>query len=318
MTQRWDDLVGRTATGTFLHTRRFLSYHGERFADRSLLLLDESGEPQGAFPAALDPADASTVVSHPGITYGGLLANRALRGEKVMHAFEALLAFYRERGIRRIRYKAVPPMYHRWPGQDDLYALFRASALLYRRDFSAAIDLKTPQPWSERRRRAVKRARAVPLTVVHGSEHLPAYWALLTAVLESRHRVRPVHALQEIQVLAGRFPDEIRFIGARSESGLAAGIVLFKTDTVCHVQYSAASAVGAEHGALDLVTESAIEEAVAQGKAWFDFGVSTEAQGSLLNGGLHEFKCGFGAGGVTYDFYEVQLAGSSNLGEGRN
>jgi hypothetical protein len=34
----WDDLVARSVNGTMLHTRRYLSYHGDRFRDRSLLI----------------------------------------------------------------------------------------------------------------------------------------------------------------------------------------------------------------------------------------------------------------------------------------
>ena len=34
----WDDLVARAVNGTMLHTRRYLSYHGDRFRDRSLLI----------------------------------------------------------------------------------------------------------------------------------------------------------------------------------------------------------------------------------------------------------------------------------------
>ncbi len=71
---------------TFLHTRRFLAYHQDRFKDVSLLLANDKGI-VGLFPAALDPAEARTVVSHPGITYGGLLhsGNRLLCSAGIRH-----------------------------------------------------------------------------------------------------------------------------------------------------------------------------------------------------------------------------------------
>src|SRR5258706_14896772 len=71
--ERWDDAVARSAAGTFLHTRRFLSYHGDRFQDCSLLCEDRKGRLIGVFPAALKPDDPACVASHPGAPYGGLL-----------------------------------------------------------------------------------------------------------------------------------------------------------------------------------------------------------------------------------------------------
>jgi len=303
----WDELVSRSGNGTFLHTRRFLSYHGERFADRSLLMVDERERPVAVFPAALDPADEQTWVSHPGITYGGIVHERAVRGQALVDILEAILAHARGQGVRRIVYKPVPAMYHRWPAQDDLYALFRCQARLYRRDLSAALDLAHPQPKSERRRRGVRRARAAGLEVVRGTAWLDRFWPILSGVLAARHEARPVHTLQEIQLLAGRFPDEIGFVGACRAGDLLGGTVLFETQAVCHAQYIAAGKTGTDLGALDLVFESATELAREAGRGWFDFGISTESQGRVLNSGLHEFKAGFGAGALTYDFYEVLL-----------
>lgn len=259
------------------------------------------------FPAALDPHDLDVIVSHPGITYGGLVCARQLRGEAVLHAMESVLGHFRACGARLLRYKAVPAMYHSWPAQDDLYALFRCSAHLYRRDLSSTIELARPQPFSERRRRGIKRARAAGLEVVRGSEYLEYFWPILSQTLESRHRSRPVHNMEEIRLLADRFPHEIGFVGARRDAEVVGGAVLFQTDTVCHAQYIAADEAGMELGALDLVFDTAIGDAKAAGRGWFDFGISTEEQGRVLNSGLHEFKSGFGGGALTYDSYEVSL-----------
>ena len=69
----WDALVTRSSNGTLLHTRRFLGYHGDRFADRSLVAEDKRGAIRAVFPAAVDPARSDTITSHPGATYGGIV-----------------------------------------------------------------------------------------------------------------------------------------------------------------------------------------------------------------------------------------------------
>jgi hypothetical protein len=65
---RWDAFVARAPIGNLLHTRAFLGYHGARFADRSLLLLDADDEIRAVLPAAVDPRDPARVISHPGAT----------------------------------------------------------------------------------------------------------------------------------------------------------------------------------------------------------------------------------------------------------
>jgi hypothetical protein len=287
--------------------RRFLSYHGDRFADRSLVLENDRGNWCGVFPAALDVADASIVVSHPGISYGGLLHAGELTGPDAMQALQTICKHYSGQGIRLLRYKAVPWIYHRRPAQDDAYALFRANAKLYRRDLSTAIDLSAPGRLSERRRRGIDKARKQGVEVVEGCAGVSDFWDVLTENLAARHDVRPVHTLEEIGLLQSRFPNEIRLLVAKHAGLVVAGALLFETDRVSHAQYIAATPKGRELAALDAVFDVAIQRASAGGRRYFDFGISTEQGGKLLNDGLYEFKAGFGGSGVVHDFYEIAL-----------
>src|ERR1022692_722952 len=148
----WDDLVGRSVNGTMLHTRRFLSYHGDRFSDRSLIITNPRGWPIGVFPAAEDPADPSVVTSHPGMTYGGLVHDGSLHGASMMRVLGEIADACRAQGFTRLRYKAVPPIYQSAPADDDVHALFRLGASRYRCDLAAAINLsRRGRGWSSRR-----------------------------------------------------------------------------------------------------------------------------------------------------------------------
>ena len=110
---------------TFIHTRRFLAYHRDRFRDLSVLLKNEKDQVLGLLPAAIDQQDEHRVVSHPGITFGGVLHAGELYGEKMIEAIESLRSYYAGRGLRSLRYRAIPYIYDRTPSGDDLYALFR-------------------------------------------------------------------------------------------------------------------------------------------------------------------------------------------------
>src|SRR5713101_8013590 len=134
-----DEFVARAPMATLLHTRSYLSYHGERFRDVSVWLMDEKERLAGVFPAAIDPTDDKCVVSHPGVTYGGIVHVGRLRGERMIEALNALCRHYAQDGFETLRYKAVPYIYHRAPSNDDLYALFRLGARRYRCDLSSTI-----------------------------------------------------------------------------------------------------------------------------------------------------------------------------------
>src|SRR5215210_5268334 len=88
--ESWETLVAESWNGTFLHRRKFLSYHGGRFQDLSLVLEDDGGNIIGVFPAALDPIRKDRVVSHPGLTYGGIVHAGSLRGEMMIEALQAV------------------------------------------------------------------------------------------------------------------------------------------------------------------------------------------------------------------------------------
>src|SRR3982074_2235698 len=114
----WDEFVAPAHAATLLHTRRYLSYHGENFRDVSLTLWDEKGRLVGVFPAAIDPHDDRCVVSHPGVTYGGVVHHGGLRGELMIESLQLLRQHYAQQGLATLRYKAGAYIYYQTPSRD--------------------------------------------------------------------------------------------------------------------------------------------------------------------------------------------------------
>jgi hypothetical protein len=297
---------------TFLHSRRYLGYHEHRFTDKSLLLYDSRRRLVGLFPAAVDPGEAERVVSHPGITYGGLLHVGALGGGAAIEALSAIRDHYAREGFRSLRYKAVPHVYHRRPSADDIYALTQLGAGLVRCDLSSAIDLGDRGRPSDRRRRGARKAREKGIDVRVDREALGNLWDVLEQNLATRHSVRPTHTVDEIRALIELFPDAIEVVVARLAGEVVAGVVLFCTSRVVHAQYIASTEEGRKASALDATVEHCIGLATSAGARFFDFGISTESGGRVLNGGLHAFKSEFGGGGVIHTFHDLELAGPTS------
>jgi len=303
--EAWEEFIIRAPMATFLHSRRYLNYHGDRFADQSLMLRDTRANLLGVFPAATDPEDERRVVSHPGITFGGVLHDGSLAGEMIVQALTEIRDHYAERGFRAIRYKAVPHIYHVRPAADDIYALMRLGAQLYRCDLSCAIDLSNRAKPSERRRRGVRKAMARGVELAVDRDALDEFWVVLDENLMNRHSVRPTHSADEMRLLQSLFPEAIELVAARMGDRVVAGVVLFKTESVVHAQYIASTEEGRTANALDAVFEHCIRAAALSGTRFFDFGVSTVGEGRTLNAGLHKFKSEFGGGGVAHTFYDL-------------
>jgi hypothetical protein len=298
----WDDLVRRARAPHFMLTRGYSEYHADRFQDASLLVFEGS-----TLLAAL-PASRSedTVSSHGGLTFGGFVTDRRMTAERMLGTLEAVVAHLRAGGVRRLIYKAVPAIYHRTPASEDVYALVRAGARLVRRDLSSTIELGDRLPYSKGRKAQVKRARGA--YAVAQEPDFTDFWAIEEEALVRRHGLRPVHSLEEISLLAGRFPDELTLHCARDADGaVAAGVVIFATPVVAHTQYIASSEPGMAGGAVDAVIDHLLSDVYAD-RRYFDFGISTEQGGSVLNGGLVRNKESYGARGSVYDFYELELS----------
>jgi len=302
----WDKLVVESWNGTFLHTRRFLSYHCERFQDISLVIEDSSGQMIGVFPAAIDPAKQDRAISHPGITYGGIVHNGKVRGTVMVKVLHLISETYQKIGVCTLRYKTVPYIYHRVPASDDLYALFRLEAVRYRCDLCSTIDLDSQVRLSRGRTQALKKARNAGVCIKYGTKYLEEFWQILEEN-KKKYGVKPIHSWQEIQYLYSLFPDNIEIVVGVLNNQVVAGAVLFKTDQVIHPQYGAASLEGYTICALDLIYQHCIEKSKSARVRYFDFGISNENEGHYLNESLDEFKSMFGGRGVVHEFYEINL-----------
>jgi len=300
----WDAFVETSRQNTFLFRRGYMDYHSHRFEDCSLMAFE------GGALKALLPANrrGDELFSHQGLTYGGWITPvKGLDGSGMLDVWAAMAAFMRDGGMSRLHYKCVPWIYSSCPADEDRYALFRAGARLDACQLSSAIDLTRPVGFDSNARRNVR--RALSLGVRAGADtDFAGFWEVLSGVLSERYDTRPVHTLDEMELLAGRFPENIRLYTARTAEGeLLGGVVMYFTGNVAHAQYIAATHRGKASGALPLVFSRVLEDCAAGGWRYLDFGVSCERGGAYLNAGLLRQKSGFGGRGVTYESWTVDF-----------
>ncbi len=298
---KWDAFIDVSKNGTFLFKRDYMDYHSDRFHDHSLIFLLKNSI------LALLPATSlgSVFSSHAGLTYGGLVMSKNITAVEVLEIFRLLMAYLADNGFKKFIYKPIPHIYHEIPAEEDLYALFRAKAILVARGLSSTIFQSERLKFRNIRKHGVKKALKNGV-VAEQSQDFSSFWKILETNLTQRHGLLPVHTLDEIRLLRDRFPNEIKLYVAKLGDDVIAGVVVYNTKHVAHSQYIAASPKGRDLGALDLIFDYLIGNVYSNSR-YFDFGISTERDGSYLNESLIYQKEGFGGRGICYDRYEIEV-----------
>ena len=308
---QWSQFVANSRNALFMFKRDFMDYHSDRFDDFSLMIYE------GNRLLALLPLNRvnDEVISHGGLTYGGVLFDDKMSSNKMIELFTRVSEFLLEQGVNSLVYKAIPYIYHDVPSQEDLYALTLLGGQLIRRDLSSAIDFNRSVKMSKGRKYQINQARKAGIEVKQQDDY-SQYWQLLDDVV-SKHGAKPTHSLAEITQLAASFPKNIRLYQATKDDQLEAGVVVFDNLNVIHTQYMAASDAGRDSGALDLIIATLLEQH-KDSHQYFSFGISTENGGRYLNTGLVRQKESFGARAITHDFYQLNLTQVHNHLEALN
>ena len=305
--QVWDSFVTGSRNGTFLFYRGYMDYHADRFQDCSLMCY-RKGKLHAIVPAHLK---GDVFCSHSGLTYGGIVYDGKMTVQGMLDLFTAISCFLRTHtGAAKWVYSPVPYIYACYPAEEDLYALFRFGARLVERKVSTVVPLFNKRCGRYMvKRREGRKARKEDMgrfTILQDADYA-AFWKVLESNLEERHGARPVHSLDEIELLHSRFPSHIILYRVCTGSGeTVAGCVLYVSRNVVHVQYIGSTAEGRAHKALDLLFAYLMDEVFADAR-YFDMGTSVEKGGRVLNEGLVFQKEGFGGRAVVYDTYEMDL-----------
>ncbi|MFQ5751292.1 MAG: GNAT family N-acetyltransferase [bacterium] len=298
---KWDEFVKGAKNTHFMFFRDYMDYHRDRFVDHSLLIYNDASEIIALLPANLIER---TLVSHSGLTFGGFIMDHRMKTPRMMKIFEAVIKLLKDINIEEWIYKTIPSIYHTVPAEEDRFCLSCHSAKLIRRDVLSVVDPGHQIEFQQRRIRGIKKAIRNGLKVKQTND-FGQFWKVLEQNLLTRYKVKPVHNLSEIILLADRFLDNIKLFACCKDNEIVAGVVTYETNKVVHAQYIASNEIGKAYGALDLVFQYLIKQS-AQKRKYFDFGISNE-QDTSLNIGLNEFKESFGARTVVHDHYLLQI-----------
>ncbi len=298
---QWDEFIKSARNGNFLFLRNYMDYHADHYIDCSYLILDND-----KIEAVL-PGNVSNNCwySHEGLTFGGLITSNKVTVNKTVEIFKLLCDELKKDGILKVIYKSIPLIYHRIPAQEDIYALFILNAVKIGCNISSVIFQDNKLRFSELRRRGIQKSIRGNVQVAESNDY-PSFWEILESNLFHKYNTKPVHSLEEIQLLNSLFPDQIKLYTAEQNGIMIGGIVLYFINNAIKVQYISGDEAGKKLGALDLLFDMLINDKYKHIPI-FDFGISSEKKGKYLNENLIFQKEGFGGRGIVYEIYELKL-----------
>jgi len=285
-----------------------MDYHNDRFQDYSLLVYKDE-KLVGMLPANISEG---VLHSHQGLSYGGLLLQRKVKFNEVLEICKAVFSFLSSEGIKKVQLKLLPKIYYEIPSDEMNYVLFLLKAKRTRVDIASVIENSNRLKIQSNRIEGVKKAQKSGLRIEQVVS-FEAFWnEILIPNLTMQHASKPTHTLEEITLLAKRFPKKIVQYNVYKENIIVGGATVFETKQVANVQYISANSNKQALGTLDFLFEYLIKEKYVT-KKYFSFGISNENQGMSLNEGLLYWKECFGARSIAHEFYEIETANHSLL-----
>lgn len=298
---QWNDLIGRSKNGTFLFHRDFMEYHSDRFNDYSLLVFD-GDRLRAAFPANIVSGE---LISHQGLTYGGLIYEDRLPLVTISEMFKAIVDFVRSDGVLKILVKQIPYIYYKCAANEMDYILHKEGASQYRKDLNLAIDFSKKVNISKSKLKHFRRISNLGLEVKLDQDFELFWDKVLVPRLGERHNVKPVHTKEEIRLLHNRFPSNILQYNVYKDGEILAGITIFHCGNVIKSQYGATTKEGEKVRALDFVFITLINE-YRDKVSFFDMGTVTDNSPDGYNNGLLTQKQELGCSIYLQDFYALQ------------
>jgi hypothetical protein len=315
--KEWEEFVGSSVNGTFMQERKFLGYHPlDRFSDHSLMFIEDK-RIIAVLPAAIVQQEGKRIlVSHPGASHGGLIIKSSLSTKKCLELVSTLVEYCARTGFDYIRLKPVPKVYHRELSDQLDFALRFSGFRLEYTELATVLELKKgEEPFvkgvmSDTAFRNYQKALKSGLSVVEDA-NINDFWPILENKLKHNHNAKPAHTLDEIKHLKTLYPDRIKLFAAYEGATPAAGVLAFLlNERVINCFYIANHDDFQHMRPLNLIFGHMMEWGLKNSFLYLDWGISTEAKGSIVNTGLFRFKEGYGGHGVLRECYLYEVNNS--------
>lgn len=262
-----------------------MEYHSDRFEDFSLLIFKKD-ELIGLLPVN---RVGKTVYSHQGLTFGSFILKFDIIQEEVIDMIDNTFNYLRSNGVINISIKLIPEFYCKKKCKELENYLHLKNEVKCEKLMVFAIDYYKPFSIHKTKLRRFRNNKYN--FVIKESDDFSSFWEeVLIPRLDFRYNTKPVHSLNEISLLASRFPTRIKQFNIYLENTILAGITIFDSDTVVKSQYGAATEMGKKTRALDYLFLYLIYKYQNKGKRYFSMGTASDNSEMGYNSGMKKQK----------------------------
>jgi hypothetical protein len=289
--ESWDDAIRSSINGTLFHTRRFLSYHGDRFVT-SERFVGFAGVKKGIlarFSFIIENREGvRTLLSPYGASYGGLVFSRLPSYSEADGVAQALIALFQEFDVDEA-YLTFPIAACCVAALDTAtFALSHRGFILDSRDVTSIYKRGLSKP-SERVRRSAAKARKLGVNL-SWEPPLDDVWRVVDATYR-KHGVPPTHTREDFAKLQELCSSDIRACAAYYDGKPAAALGLFRlTESVDSAFYICHDPELQQSQALSLLVLECLDQ-LPDSVSYFSFGTSTYYMQPRHN--VFEFKDSF-------------------------
>ena len=201
----WDDFVKNSTNGTIFHTRKFLSYHGDRFNDTSILIYDNkrsscTNTSYNGILCCVFPCCKvnDKYYSHRGSSHGGpVIADKYYNGNKINKIIECIIKYYNHNLELRI-----PESIFSNKLNDPIIYFFKKNNFKINIELSIYKKLSKENLFQDYGKRNLSYLKKILLnkdyttTVTNKYEDYVEYYKLLVINMKKFNKV-PTHSLEE-------------------------------------------------------------------------------------------------------------------------
>jgi hypothetical protein len=267
-----------------------MDYHKERFEDHSLMFYKEN-QLICCMPAHIE---SQVFYSHRGLSYGGWILSEI--GTENMHLLlEVFLEYIKDAIfsvsgllIVKAEVQLPPTSYH--TVHKEITSILKEKGFRVNRVLdNQFVKLDRQIGVSPKKSRGYRNGKYEELRIDRANDFKSFWSQVLLPQLQSRYASKPVHSIEEIELLASKFPEKIIQHNVYREDQLLAGITFFIKRDIVKSQYTASSPQGLKTDAIGYLYMEAMKEFQEKGFLLMDYGPVNERDGSV-NEGLLRFK----------------------------
>jgi len=296
----WDDFIPKTANGTFLHLRKYMDYHSDRFDDYSLMFYN-GARLIGVLPAHKIQRD---IYSHNGLTYGDFLFSDKIKLEVKIQILKTAFLYLIKNNFKFLHIKSIPYVFQNFMGQDNAFLYYKFDAKLTKILPFFVLD-KATYKLSQIRKKSINRTKNWNLKIEQNKDFLPDFWHIVEDNLSNRYKAKPVHSLGEMRLLMNRFSENIKLYTIFLDNELISGALVYLFKNTLHFQY----VHSIENNKKRMATDVMINEIIKQNIDNYNFISigSSEVGDGQINKGLGYWKESFGSKLINQYFYSFDL-----------